>query len=133
MAYKLTLERINQIDDNLTITGYLNEISYYLKEMKKDRNDLRIPDYMNSEEQQLKRMRSALYSYRKKNASILKTSERQQFDDNGEQIDEDYYRFSSDGRGKGGKGLGKHADVRAYKKRHLYKIRGNIYIPDDAE
>ena len=133
MAYKLTVERINQIDDNLTITGYLNEISHCLKEMKKKRNDLGVPDYMKDEEEDLKSIRIALYSYRKKNASKLKTGERQQFDYNGEQIDEDYYAFSSNGRGKGGKGLGKHADMRAYKKRHLYKIRGNIYIPDDDE
>lgn len=133
MAYNLTIDRINQIDDNLTITGYLNEISYYIKEMKKKRNDLGVPDYMNDEEKQLKRMRIALYSHRKKNASILKTGERQQMDYNGEQIDEDYYAFSSNGRGKGGKGLGKQADMRAYKKRHLYNIRGNIYIHDDDE
>jgi hypothetical protein len=131
MAYNLTIDKIKQIDDNLTISGYLNEISYHLKEMKKKRNELGVPDHMKSEEKQLKRMRIALYLYRKKNASILKTSERQQFDDNGEQIDEDYYQFRSNGRHKGGRGLGKHSDARAYNKRHLYKIRGNIYIHDD--
>jgi hypothetical protein len=124
MAYNLTVEKIKQIDDNLIITGYLNEISYYLRELKKDKNT-------EDEEKQLKKTRVALYSYRKKNASKLKTSDRRhQIDDCGERINEDYYQFRVTGRSGrcGGQGLGKNADQRALKNRHLYKIRGNIFI-----
>lgn len=130
MAHKLTREKINQIEDNLTITGYLNEISYYLKEIKNTRTELGDLDHMKDEETHLKAMRQILYSYRKKNASVLKTRE-QQLDNFGHVIDENYSAFYSNGRGRGGKGLGKNSDARAYKKRFLYKIRGNIFIDDE--